>query len=84
MVQVINNQAVQGSLPNSGYLKSGESVSRYDLLSIDILMSEGWLPNVDNKPIYNALTQMLVVDTYIIQATQVIINYKAVPIPAIP
>jgi hypothetical protein len=80
MAQVINGQVVQTELPQTGFLRNGDSVSGYDLLPIEVLQGEGWLPSEDNKPAYNPDTQYLAVDNYTIQADKVIINYKVVDI----
>jgi hypothetical protein len=78
LVQVINGQVVQSSLPQTGFLSNGESVSGYDLLPSDILTAEGWLPSEDNRPTYDETTQQLVFDSYTIRVDKVIINFKAV------
>jgi hypothetical protein len=76
MVQVIDNQVAQTSLPTTGYLSTGESVSGYNLLPPDKLKAESWLPTEDNIPTYDPATQMAVVDSYTIMPDKVTINYR--------
>ena len=44
MIQVINGEIKQYSLPKTGILSTGETVSGYHLLDENILKDEGWLP----------------------------------------
>jgi hypothetical protein len=78
MVQVINGQVMQDVLPQSGILSDGRSVSNYDLLPLNTLKTEGWLPCEENKPVYDKLTQYLVIDNYEVLSDKVIVNFKVV------
>ena len=53
LVQVINGEIAQYSLPKTGVLKDGSTVSGYHLLDEEILLDEGWLPLEDNPPEYD-------------------------------
>jgi hypothetical protein len=81
MIQVIDNQVVQTELPLTGYLKNGESVSGYNHLSLELLTEEGWLPEVEDRPPYDKVTQMLEIDNYEIFTDKVLVHYKVVDIP---
>jgi len=59
MIQVINEEIKQYSLPKVGTLSTGETVSGYHLLDEEILLDEGWLPLEDNPPEYDVETQYL-------------------------
>lgn len=78
MVQVINGQIAAYSLPETGTLKDGSTVSGYHLLPAEVLKSEGWLPLVDEQPTYNKITQQLEHNGYTIGANSVLTNYKIV------
>ena len=47
MIQVIKGKIKQYSLPKTGTLKNGSTVSGYHLLDEEILLDEGWLPLED-------------------------------------
>lgn len=81
MIQVINNKIIQYSLPKTGTLKDGSTVSGYHLLNEDTLKDEGWLPLEDNPPEYDEETKYLVNDGYEILEDKVIKKYKIVDIP---
>ena len=72
------NENLELSLPMSGVLLDGRSVSNYNLLPELVLLSEGWLPLVLNQPEYDADTQELSLTSYIIGETQITVNYVAV------
>jgi hypothetical protein len=73
---VENGVVTQIGLPQTGILKDGSSVSGYNLLEVEILLEEGWLPLVDVVPTYNVETQVVSQDGYTVEAGQVIQNYK--------
>ena len=75
-VQVINGKIAQYSLPKTGTLKNGSTVSGYHLLDENILKDEGWLPLEDIKPEYDEETQYLVNDGYEILEDKVIKKYR--------
>ena len=76
MVQVVNGEIVQYSLPKVGTLKNGSTVSGYNLLDKETLTQEGWLPLEDIVPEYNIDTQYLTNDGYEILEDRVIKKYK--------
>ena len=80
MIQVIDGEITQYSLPKVGTLKDGRTVSGYHLLDENILKEEGWLPLEDNPPEYDEETQYLVNDDYEILEDKVIRKYKIVDI----
>jgi hypothetical protein len=81
MIQVINGEVKQYSLPKVGILSTGESVSGYHLLDEEILSNEGWLPLEDVEPEYDEETQYLVQDGYEILEDKVIKKYRIEEIP---
>jgi hypothetical protein len=81
LVQVINGKIAQYSLPKTGTLKNGSTVSGYHLLDEEILLDEGWLPLEDIKPDYDEETQYLVNDGYEILEDKVIKKYRIEDIP---
>jgi len=81
MIQVINEEIKQYSLPKVGTLSTGESVSGYHLLDEEVLLDEGWLPLEDSPPEYDEETQYLVNDGYEILEDKVIKKYSIVDIP---
>lgn len=58
LVQVIEGKIKQYSLPKTGTLKNGSTVSGYHLLDEEILKEEGWLPLEDIPPEYDEETQL--------------------------
>jgi hypothetical protein len=80
MVRVINREVIQTTLPSTGYLSNGESVSGYNLLPESVLKAEGWLPLEENRPEYNAENETLELDNYTIEADKVTANYKVIPL----
>ena len=76
MVQVKDNQIIKYSLPKTGRLKDGSTVSGYDILPLETLLAEGWLPLEDIKPTYNQDNQYLLDDGYEILTNKVIKKYK--------
>ena len=81
LVQVINGEIAQYSLPKTGTLKNGSSVSGYHLLDEEILLEEGWLPLEDIPPEYDEETQYLISDGYEILEDKVIKKYRIEEIP---
>ena len=81
LIQVINGEITQHSLPKTGTLKNGSTVSGYHLLDEEVLLDEGWLPLEDNPPEYDMETQYLVNDGYEILEDKVIKKYSIVDIP---
>ena len=76
MIQVINGEIKQYSLPKTGTLKDGSTVSGYHLLDEETLKEEGWLPLEDNPPEYDEETQYLMNDGYEILEDKVIKKYR--------
>ena len=76
LIQVINGEITQHSLPKTGTLSTGETVSGYHLLDEEILLDEGWLPLEDVEPEYDEETQYLVTDGYEILEDKVIKKYR--------
>lgn len=81
MIQVINGKIAQYSLPKTGALKNGSTVSGYHLLDEEILLDEGWLPLEDNPPEYDMETQYLANDGYEVLEDKVIKKYRIEEIP---
>lgn len=82
MKQIKNNTIIKHSLPRTGKLSTGQTVSNYHLLPRETLKAEGWLPVVDNIPKYNPSTQYIKETTYTIGKDSVIKNYIIDAIPA--
>ena len=76
MIQVIDGEIKQYSLPKTGVLKDGSTISGYHLLDEETLLEEGWLPLEDVEPEYDKETQYLVNDGYEILEDKVIKKYK--------
>lgn len=81
MIQVINGEIIQYSLPKVGTLKDGRTVSGYHLLDEETLKNEGWLPLEDIQPTYDNATQYLINDGYEILEDKVVKKYKIENIP---
>ncbi len=85
LVQVKDSQVVKTSLPKTGTLSDGRTVSNYDKLSFSVLLSEGWLPLEDVKPQFNYQTQTIKFSHYDILENKVVSVYtvddKADPSP---
>lgn len=81
MIQVIEGKIKQYSLPKTGILKNGSTVSSYHLLDEETLREEGWLPLEDVKPEYDVGTQYLASDGYEILEDKVIKKYRIEEIP---
>lgn len=72
MIQVINGEIKQYSLPKTGTLSTGKTVSGYHLLDEETLKDEGWLPLEDNPPEHDKETQYLASDGYEVLEDKVI------------
>ena len=83
MIQVIDNEIVKHSLPKSGKLSTGETVSGYHLLNEEILKQEGWLPLEDIRPEHDNETHYLQPNGYDIQEDKVVRLYEIIEIPPI-
>ena len=83
MIQVIDNKITKYSLPKSGRLSTGETVSGYHLLDEETLRSEGWLPLEDIRPEYDNETHYLQPNGYDIQEDKVVKLYEIVETPPI-
>ena len=81
MIQVKENKIVKYSLPKTGMLSTGETVSGYHLLDEEILKDEGWLPLEDIRPEYDNETHYLQPSGYDIQEDKVVRLYEIVEIP---
>ena len=81
MIQVINGKIAQHSLPKTGTLKNGSTVSGYHLLDEEVLLDEGWLPLEDSPPEHDEETQYLASDGYEILEDRVIKKYRIEEIP---
>ena len=71
------------TLPFTGILQDGRTVSNYHLLPAETLAVEGWKPMEEVKPTYDEATQYLAVDTAIDMGDKITVTYKAVDIPII-
>lgn len=74
--KIENGQVTQVGLPSTGTLKDGSTVAGYDLLPENVLLAEGWLPLVDNRPEYNPETEYLEHAGYTVGETEVTVNYN--------
>lgn len=86
MVQVENGEIIQYSLPKTGTLKDGRTVSGYDALmksGVELSTQEGWLPLEDNPPTYNEETQYLVDNGYEILVDKVVKKYIVENVPIV-
>ena len=81
MIQVIDGEIVKYSLPKTGILKDGSTVSGYHLLDEETLKEEGWLPLEDNPPEYDIENQYLINNGYEILENKVIKKYRIEEIP---
>lgn len=80
MLKIKDNKIIEYSLPKVGTLKNGETVSGYDLLPIETLKKEGWLPLENIRPEFDWKTHDLKSDGYEILETKVKAKYKIVEI----
>ena len=82
MIQVINGKIAKYSLPKTGTLSDGRTVSGYHLLPIETLKEEGWLPLEDIEPEYNPETQYVRQTGYDILSDKVVKLYEVMDIPS--
>ncbi len=80
-VQVLDGKIVQARLPKTGKLKSGCTVSGYNMLDEEVLRDEDWLPVEEQKPDYDPVKEILNFAGYEIEEDRVIRNYVVVAIP---
>ena len=69
--KIENGNVVQVGLPQSGVLNDGRTVSGYNLLPANVLKAEGWLPLEQIIPAYDAETQQIVHDSYVVKTDKV-------------
>ena len=81
MIQVKENKIANYSLPKTGMLSTGETVSGYHLLDGEILKQEGWVPVEDIRAEYDNETHYLQPSGYDIQEDKVVRLYEIVEIP---
>lgn len=74
MIKVENGKVVMLFLPTTGKIDCC-SISNYNLLPLEVLLAEGWLPSENNIPDYNEETQSIQHDSYTILKDKVIVNY---------
>lgn len=81
--KVENGVVTQVGLPASGVLSTGESVSGYSALPVEILVAEGWLPLTDATPEWDPATEMLTTPTYTLTEGGVTVVYavESLPLP---
>ncbi len=85
--KVESGQVTQVGLPTTGTMTDGSTVSGYDLLPENVLLSEGWLPLVEDRPEYDFETEYLEHAGYTVGATEVTVNYtvkQIEPVTPIP
>lgn len=82
MIQVKEGKIISYSLPKTGTLKDGASVSGYDQLDKETLKAEGWLPLADEVPEYDESTHFLEVEGYEVLEDKVVKTYKVTEAPA--
>lgn len=78
MYAKIENGICNTNIPTVGTLKNGNTVSGYNLLTIEQLAEEGWYPLIENKPDYNQLTHSLHFSDYSFNGSEISANYYAV------
>jgi hypothetical protein len=78
--KVENGSVTQVGLPKTGMLTKGENtggtVSGYDKLDEATLLAEGWLPLINNPPVFNPETEYIEHAGYTIGETEVVTNYN--------
>lgn len=72
---------LQIKLPQSAKLNNGEWVSNYNLLSLEELAAEGWLPLEEIQPTFDAETQNLEMVSAEKIDDKVVVTYTAVNKP---
>lgn len=81
MIEVINGVIKRRKLPKVGKLSDGTTVSGYDKLDRDVLLSEGWLDLIDDIPEHDPATEEPHFDGFDIKEDRVVKTYKILPIP---
>jgi hypothetical protein len=91
--KVENGSVTQVGLPKTGMLTKGENtggtVSGYDKLDEATLLAEGWLPLINNPPVFNPETEYIEHAGYTIGETEVVVNYiikpkeQVIPVPTV-
>lgn len=81
MIQVLDGEIVLYSLPPTGKLKNGQTVSGYHLLDDLTLAEEGWLPLEDIYPEFDPETEYVIPDGHTVLEDKVIANYKVLMRP---
>lgn len=81
--KVENGVVVAIGLPIVGILSDNRTVSGYNQLGVDVLLREGWLPIVGDKPLYDTETQQLNV-SYTVNSNEVVATYTIVAKPPEP
>lgn len=76
MVRVENGKVVEVDLPLSGTLKDGRTVSNYNLLPIEILLEEGWLPLEQVVPSFYSEKEYPIHEFYLVEKDKVIEYFK--------
>ena len=78
MFKVIDGKIVERSLPRSGCLKTGQSVSGYDKLMLSdpkIAKEEGWLPVKEIIPKHDPKTHILVLGSEKVLTDRIEVTY---------
>ncbi len=84
MVQVKDGKIIRRSLPKTGVLSNGRTVSNYDRLPAERLREEGWLPVVTIHPAFDPEKEYLGTPTYTIEEDGVVKEYQVLPLPDAP
>jgi len=80
MARIIDGIA-ELTLPDSGILMDGRTVSNYHLLPDAVLLAEGWKPLTEIRPEFDAATQSMALDTVVDTGDTITATYKAVERP---
>ncbi len=82
MLQVVDGQIVKHSLPKTGVLKDGRTVSGYDALPAETLAAEGWLDDTRGSYSYDEATEQL--EGPFVDGGAIVYNVVAKPEPVEP
>ena len=82
MKQVKNGRIVRHTLPVNGFLSNGRAVSNYHCLPKEILEAEGWVEEVEVKPMITK-DQMLGSVKFEVVDKQVIKTYEVLEKPTV-
>ena len=77
----VENGNVLIGLPRVGVLRDGSTISGYNSLPENVLISEGWLPVEEDIPVYNQDTEMIQGPEYIVEVDRIISRYQAIAKP---